>query len=249
MYSIARTSIAGLMIAAAALLLTGCSDSGSCGPGTSLADLYVYGECVCVTGDPPEGLPSGARISIYHGSETGPVASDLEVEINEYRLTFDAASESYVGAVPALEPGDEVTISVSEGRVSLSRTVSVPYAPFDLQVSGDAWDISGLSTTNTLTWSNPAVLGTALDVRLFGFNGEAVVPMVHAGIGTPTYTELIFTNWQLTDYETLEWVSVLVAQMVRVEFPTGPGVEILGGAIGEWQTVDGAMGAVGGASN
>ena len=249
MHSIVRTPIAGLIVVAAALLLTGCSDSGSCGPGTVLGDLYVYGNYVCTTGDPSQGLPNGARISIYHGSETGPVASDLEVEINEYRLTFDAATESYVGVVPALEPGDEVTVSISEGPVSLSRTVSVPHAPFDLQVLGDAWDISGSSTSNTVSWSNPAVLGTALDVHLFGFNGEDVVPMVHAMIGTPTYTELTFTNWQLSDYETLEWVSVLVAQMDRVEFPTGPGVEVLGVAIGEWQTVGGAMGPLGGASN
>ncbi len=244
-----RTPIAGLIILAAALLLTGCSDSGSCGPSAVLADLYVYGEYVCTAGDATQGLPSGARISIYHESETGPVVADLEVEINEHRLMFDAASESYVGVVPGLEPGDGLTISISEGPISLSRTVFVPYAPFDLQVPGDAWDISEPSSANTVSWSNPSVLGTALDIRLFGFDGEHVVPMVHATTWTPTRTEVTFTNWQLPDYETLEVVSVLVAQMVRVEFPTGPGVDILGAAIGEWQTVNGAMGAPGGASN
>ena len=249
MHSMVRTLMAGLMIVAAGIVFSGCSDSGPCDPGTLLADLYVYGEYVHFTGDPAQGLPNGAHISIYHGSETGPVASDLEVEINGYRLTFDVASESYVGVVPALEPGDELTISISEGPVSLSGTASVPHAPFDLQVTGDAWDISGPSATNTVTWSNPAVLGTALDVHLFGFNGEDLLPMGGMTTATTTLTELTYTNQFVVGYETLESMSVRVAQMVRVEFPTGHRVEVLGAEIGEWQAVGRAAEASGGASN
>ena len=231
-----RTSLIVACIAALAALLAGCSDYSPCGPCTTVDRLHVQGKYVRVTGDPPQGVENGARITVRWRTQTGPVVSDLEVDINDYPLEFYPSGESYMGVVPALEPGDSLRLSVSDGSSSISRTVPVPYAPTDVQLVGGVWDISGPSALNRLEWSNPGVLGLAVVIQLYGFDGEDVVFIFEVISGEPDYTDFTISNRDVPGYADFLWIYALVAQMEYVQFPVGPGLTVLSGTIGEWPT-------------
>lgn len=240
MFRVSRISTVALTTVAVAALLCACSNTSPSGPGTVVGCLHVRGSYVHVTGDPPQGYRNGAMIEVRYGSDTGPVAWKLDVDINGHSIDFDSLTGLYTGVVPSLAPGDSMTVTVSDGLGAISRTVSVPYAPSNLQLAGGIWDTSGPSVVNRLTWDNPAILGLTVAMQLYAHDGQEL-SFLYELQGEPTYSDLTLPNSWLGDYETFESVGALVAQKEYVAFPAGHGLAVLSGTVGEWPTSSGGM--------
>ena len=234
-----RMLAAPLVLVLALALLGGCSDSNPSGPSTIVGCLHIGGSYIRVTGDPPQGFAEGASITIRYGSATGPIASGLEVDINDHPLAFYPPSGAYAGVVPALTPGDSLKLSISDGLGTISRTVLLPHPPSELELVGDSWDISGPSALNTLRWENPAVLGEAVVVRLYDYDGWNAVLLLDAASGDAGNSDFTIPNSQLAYYETLEGVGAVVAQMEYVGFPAGAGLSVLAATIHTWPVTSG----------
>jgi len=234
-----RSLVLGLCVVGAALLSSGCSDEGPAGPSTIVGDLYIGGIYLYFPAGRPDPFVNGAYVIVRDGSSTGPVVPGLTVTVNSHALTFDQSVGLYTGVAPNLVSGDNVTISVSDGLGSVSRTVQVPYAPTDLQLIGGVWNTSSAWATNTLSWDNPVVLGQGIIVYLYDYDG-AEGDLIHwAESENPSAVTLTVANSALAYYQGMTSVAAIVGQVNYVLFPSNPSgsaVVVLAGDAGAWPT-------------
>jgi hypothetical protein len=233
----ARALMAAGMLAALTGSLGGCSDNGPSGQSTIVNDIYIGGDYYFIPAGPLAGMVNGAMIVVRDGGDTGPVVTDLSVEVNGQELSFDESTGYYTGIVDGLASGDDVTISVSDGLGTVSQTVQVPYAPSDLQLVGGAWDITGSSSTNQLTWNNPATVGQAIAINIYDYDGLDADRIYWGAMGNTQATFRTLSNSELDYYATLTSVAAIVAHSNYAFFsgnPDASAVVVLGCATGTW---------------
>lgn len=215
----------------------GCSSSDSpSGPETIVGDLHITGSYFYVP-TPSARSASGALVVIRDGSSSGPVVSGLTVKVNDYTLEFNQAIGYYVGTAPNLTSGDDVTIRVSDGLGSVAQTVQVPYIPSNLQLTGGVWDTSWSWSTNTITWTNPVVLGQAIAASIYDYGGVNTQRLYWATSGFPHYESISITNYEMLYYTGITSILALVGQANYADFPNNPSgsrVVVLAAAVGNW---------------
>jgi hypothetical protein len=175
--------------------------------------------------------------------ENGPNGSDmpdLEVVLGGSTLTFDDTEEAYVGTPPAVVSGESISLSVGNGTESLSRSVRVPYAPFNLKIRKVGWDISSPQETNTLVWTNPAATGERIAVVLYGTTGGRSYQVYRAETDLPDATMFRIYNREIPYYETYARIAAVVCHENEAEFeanPSGSSLTALAGVSGDWPTI------------
>ena len=170
------------------------------------------------------------------GGSGGPAVDGLTVSVNGQELSYSAGSGAYSGVIPAVPAGDDLTVSVSDGLGTVSRTAQVPHEAANVALQGGAWDTSGAAAENTLTWDNPVVLGEALGVFVYDQYSRDVSCVYELYDGDPEDETLTISNSELSYYD-LESAICLVGQVNYVDFEDNPGdsrVMVFAGSWDEW---------------
>ncbi len=117
-----------------------------------------------------------------------------------------------------IEPGENVTFEVSDGRSLVTLTLEVPGAPAHLGLVEGEWDFSSPAGTHTLTWTNPDVTA---DSVLVAVAGRGTHPLDVHGYDErlpAVASEMILSNADMADFTGTVEVSCCVAQGVRGTF-------------------------------
>jgi len=221
------------------LAIGGCSSDSPSGPDSVVGDLFIGGIYHYYPGGPPSRGVNGALVMVKDGAHDGPVVSGLTVKINGQELAFQQSTGYYTGVAPTVTSGENVTLSVSDGLGTLSRTAQVPYCPSDLALNNGAWDTSSSFATNTLTWDNPVSYGQSVGVYIYDDVGGDLESVFSGFNNDATADAITLYNWQL-DYYDLTSVICMVGQVNYVYFEDNPddsAVVVITGLWGGWPVV------------
>jgi hypothetical protein len=202
-----RAGSALLLVAVSMLTLQlGCGDSGTEPSDAVTFDEYWIHGYYAYT---PEGRLRDSFapcvVEVRAGSEDAAPVSGLDVMCGGETLTYDQGQ--YSADVTGIAPGQDVTFQVSDGRSTVSATLEVPEAPFDLEVVEGAWDFSDPMGSHTLNWGNPAAVA---DTILFALAGTAMHPpqvASYTALLAPETTSITISNADLDGFST--WMDII----------------------------------------
>jgi hypothetical protein len=219
--------------------VAGCSEENPVGPDTYLNGLYIAGVCIVFPDGAPPGLAGEAVVAVREGSDAGQVVSGLDVSISGAALSFDQSLSAYTGMVGSLEPGEDAALCVDDGNTAIVRIVTVPWAPDNVHVGNDHWNISGPNVVNSVTWRRPGVSGDWLVVAVYDYDEStgAATELYWTSSGDVSSTAWDIRNSQLAYYATMSSATCVVghANSVALEYnPEGSSFSVVAAAGGNW---------------
>jgi hypothetical protein len=143
-----------------------------------------------------------------------------------------------------LVSGQDVSLSVSDGLGTASKSVQVPFALTDLSVDGGAWDISSAFTSNTVRWDNPVVVGQELFIYFYDYDGSGTTYLGGATSDNAYNESITVYNSLLNYYSTITTMRCVALQVNRSTFadhPEGSEFLVLAGDWGDWPVVGGGV--------
>jgi hypothetical protein len=204
-------------VLAAAAVLAGCGSSSGPSEAEGLASYYIEGYYCHFPREARELDWASCLVYVRYGGPSGDPVSGLAVTCNGEPL--DYVTPSYSADIDDIEPGEDVTFEVSDGRRSVSVTLVVPEGPTGLGLSEGAWDFSSPIGTHTLTWTNPVATADSVLVSVGGRGSHPLDVHVHLARAPSSATELTLTNADMDDFGSTHQISCAVAQEVRSSFP------------------------------
>lgn len=234
-----------LVTLSATLLCCGCDPGGTPSPETTADQLYIWGQCHFFPGGAPPGVLTDAEILVCEGSMTGARVLDLDVSVNGYPLTLRESDLYYAGPVGGLAPGQGVTVTISGWPGTVSRAMTLPYPPSNLLLENNAWDISGPTVANTLSWDNPDTLGSSVMCSIYDLNAIETVFLYRIWDVQPSDTSRVVLNSAVEYYEYMSAALCCVGQVKWLGFPDNPagsGVAFIAETWGTWSAAGGPRG-------
>ena len=198
-------------------LLAGCSSSTGPSDAETLDDYWIQGYYAYYPPGQREITWESCVVFVRSGGADGDPVSGLSVTCNGQALSFEQTG--YFGDVADIEPGEDVTFSVSEGGHSVSLTLEVPGAPSNLTLQEGSWDFSSPSGTHTLSWDNPAVVADSVHVGVAGRGVHPTMVFGHSETLEGSAMQVTLSNASMSGFSGATVVSCAVLQGVRGVFP------------------------------
>ena len=207
-----------LLLAVMTAAIVGCSSSAGPDAADTLDDYWIEGY-YCFYFYPRtarELIWRSCVIYVLSGGADGDPVAGLQVTCNGQLLQF--ASPSYSADVSGIQPGENVTFEVSDGRRQLTLTMEVPSPPTQLSLAEGAWDFSPPTGTHTLMWENPDATADSVFVLVGGRGTHPLDVHVHSERLPAAAAQVILSNADMTDFTTTTEVSCSVSQGVQGAF-------------------------------
>ena len=209
--------IALLLLTLGMTAISGCSDSTGPGGADTLDDYWIEGYYCYYPPDVRELTWRSCVVYVRSGGASGEAVPGLSVTCNGQLLSF--AQPSYSADIAGIEPGEDVTFELSDGRSSIALTLEVPGSPTDLALVEGEWDFSPPVGTHTLTWSNPGSVADSMLVAVGGAQGHPPFSVYAYSVQLPAEaTQVTLSNADMIDFSGADVVSCSISQGVRGVF-------------------------------
>jgi hypothetical protein len=230
-----RKPLAVVAVAAVALFVVGCSSSTGPSAADALDDYWIDGYYSYYTTEQRDLSWESCAVYVRSGGQDGTAVSGLSVTCNGQPLSFDQAG--YFADITDIEPGEEVTFRVSDGRSSVELTLEVPGAATDLVLQEGAWDFSSPSGTHTLVWQNPTTVADSILVVVAGQVAHPIMVYAYSERLAGTASQTVLSNADMSGFDSVSLISCAVTQGTQGSFAGHSGgseIWARAGVIREW---------------
>lgn len=222
------------------LLLTACGPDQTVQPELTLPDpdnLWIAGYYYHYTYGYPTSNFRGALVHVREENDRGIPVPGLYVKIDGWKLTYDPSISAYIGSVPGVLSGENLTLTVRSGEDSVSATTTTPFCPTELYLLAFSWNTSKPDIGNTIRWVNPAPRGNEIIVYLFTEIAGFYYLLLYVETEDSDSGNLTIYNHEIHGYSNLTSLTALVCQANRTAFtnnPVGSKFTILAGVWDTW---------------